>query len=233
MNTHSAIAPALDCMHTKHIWSGTWYSNQTTRLLQAHHLSLPKLNHQSYCSPSGRGRQLCHCELKCWHTQSGLSDMTVPYHKYAGVRGCSLHSTPHTPHHRTPHHSTAHHTHHTNPFSRRTMLSGPIEVVLHQHVSVGGLVVRFDTLSLWHSPTFTEVLQQDRQHQSPWKGDTDVDTSSAWAHTTPCEWCSNRNNKHKEVGKPRVRQMHVSVLHDQTTPHGELVAHTKPLLLVT
>ena len=156
-------------------------------------------------------------------------DCHVPYHKYAGVRGCSFYTTQHTPHHstpqdttpqhtthhttghhttphhRTPHHRSPHHTHHTHPFSRlrRTMFSGPIYVVLHQHVSIGGLVVRFDTLSLWHSPTFTEVLQQDRQHQSPWKGDTSVDTSSAWAHTTSCEQCSNRNNKHKEVGKPQ------------------------------
>ena len=88
-----------------------------------------------------------------------------------------------------------------------------IYVVLHQHVSVGGLVVRFDTLFLWHSSTFTEVLQQDRQHHSPWKGDTDVDTSSAWADATPCEQCRQQKQQTQEVGRPwRVRQMHVSVL---------------------
>ena len=137
------------------------------------------------------------CELKWRHTCT-IHMYTTPHY-----------TTPHytTPRRTTPHHTTAHtsHTtgHHTtaqrtctHSFSRRAMPSGPIYiyiyVVLHQHVYVGGLVVRFDTLSLWHSPTFTEVLQQDRQHHSPWKGDT-ADTSSTWAHTTPCEQCSNRN----------------------------------------
>ena len=106
-----------------------------------------------------------------------------------------------------------------------------IYVVLQQHVYVGGLVVRFDTLSLWHSPTFTEVLQQDRQHHSLWKGDT-ADTSSIHGHTLH-RVSSAATETQLRGSEAMESQTNACPSIDQTTPQGQLVALTKPLLLVT
>ena len=76
-------------------------------------------------------------------------------------------------------------------------------------------------LVLMPSPAFTEhcgcrdtsvssrVLQQDRQHQPPWKGDTHVDTSGAWAHTTPCE--QGRGQTQQTQGSSEDRQTQLPV----------------------